>query len=205
MEKQKYINDLQEIKTIMDRSSRFISLSGMSGIMAGFFALIGAYLAYQTVYQDQDYLSTRKAVLTNESILTLIVIASSVLILSVVSGIYFTQKKARKTNQKLWDKQSKRLVINLLIPLLAGGVLCLILMHQGFIGIIAPLTLLFYGLGLVNASKYTLTEIRSLGFVEIVLGLAGCYFVGFGLILWAVGFGVMHILYGIFMHIKYGA
>jgi hypothetical protein len=205
MEKQKYLEDLQDIKSIMDRSSRFISLSGMSGVVAGTLALLGAYLAYQTVYAQQNYLSYRHANFSMENILTLLAIAAVVLVLSVTAGLFFTQKKARKTNQKLWDSQSKRLVVNLLIPLVVGGILCLILLSKGFIGIIAPLTLVFYGLALINASKYTLTEIRSLGLIEIFLGLLGCQFVGFGLILWAVGFGLMHIIYGIVMHLKYGS
>ncbi|PIB35270.1 hypothetical protein BFP72_07595 [Reichenbachiella sp. 5M10] len=203
MEKQKYIEDLQDIKTIMDRSSRFISLSGMSGVVAGIVALLGAYLAYETVYTGQNYLSYRRADMTSENVLLLMGIACGVLILSLAGGLYFTQIKAKKSNQKLWDNQSKRLIINLLIPLAVGGLVCLILLSKGFVGIIAPFTLIFYGLGLVNASKYTLSEIRSLGLIEIALGLIGCQFVGFGLILWALGFGVLHIIYGIVMYKKY--
>jgi len=203
MEKQKYINDLSDIKTIMDRSSRFISLSGMAGVVAGLAALVGAYLAYQTVYSSQDYLNYRRADLTVTNLSYLIGIACGVLIISVLGGLYFTQRKAKKSNQKLWDSKSKRLIINLLIPLAAGGLVCIIRLDKGFIGIIAPLTLIFYGLGLVNASKYTLSEIRSLGLFEIALGIIGCQYVGFGLILWAVGFGLLHIIYGILMYKKY--
>lgn len=205
MEKEKYLEDLHDIKSIMDRSSRFISLSGMSGIIAGVLALIGAYLAYLTVYEGQSYLSYRRALLTSESVLTLIGLATGLLVLAIGSGIFFTHRKASRNNQKLWNKQAQLLLLNLLIPLASGGILCLILLSQGFIGLIAPLTLLFYGLGLVNASKYTLSEIRSLGIIEIGLGLFGCYYVGFGLILWAVGFGILHIAYGILMHVKYGS
>jgi hypothetical protein len=203
MEKQKYLDDLQDIRTIMDRSSRFISLSGMSGVIAGVLALLGAYSAYQAVYENQNYLSYRRASITSESLITLLAIASSVLILSLLAGILLTRNKARKTNQKLWDSQSQRLLINLFIPLAVGGILCLILLSKGFIGLIAPLTLVFYGLALINASKYTLSEIRSLGIIEVALGLIGCQFVGYGLILWALGFGILHIIYGIVMHVKY--
>lgn len=203
MDKQKYLDDLQDIKTIMDRSSRFISLSGMSGVVAGLAALAGAYLAYQTVYAGQDYFDYRQAELTAANTFQLLGIACGVLIISVAGGLYFTHKKARKANQKLWDAQAKRLIINLLIPLVTGGVVCIILLSKGLIAIIAPFTLIFYGLALVNASKYTLTEIRSLGLIEIGLGLIGCQFLGFGLILWALGFGIMHIAYGIIMYKKY--
>lgn len=205
MDKNKYIEDLKDIKQMMNRSSKFISLSRMSGIAAGILALVGAYLAFQTIYADQNYLVYRQASLSSENLLNLLIIALMTLILSIGSGIFFTTRKAKKNKQKLWDSQTKNLLINLFIPLATGGILCFILLLKGFIGIIAPLTLIFYGLALVNASKYTLEEIRSLGLIEIILGLLGIYFIGYGLILWAIGFGILHIVYGIVMHLRYGS
>lgn len=201
--KEKYIEDLKEIKDIMNRSSRFISLSGLSGISAGITALIGAYLAYQTVYFEQDYLGYRRAFLTSESLMQLLLIAIGTLIVAIGTGIYFTTQKTKKQNQKIWDVQTKRLLINLAIPLATGGVLCLLLINKGYIGIVAPLTLIFYGLGLVNASKYTLNEIRSLGILEVILGLIAIQFIGYGLLFWSIGFGVLHIIYGVIMQLKY--
>lgn len=201
----RYKDDLKDIKDIMTRSSRFMSLSGVSGVLAGVFALAGAYLAYQTVYTQQDYFAYRKADMSGESLFTLLLIALIVLTLSLLSGIIFTIRKTKQNKQPIWDFQSRRLVINLLIPLVTGGLLCLIFLSKGYIGIIAPLTLIFYGMALVNASKYTLTEIRSLGLIEIALGLSAAYFIGYGLLFWVIGFGVMHIVYGIVMHIKYGS
>ena len=203
MDDLKYKDDLKDIKEIMNRSSRFISLSGLSGISAGIIALLGAYIAYQTVYSHQISLGYRRAILANESITTLLIIALLTLVLSIGSGIFFTSRKAKMNNEKLWDMQTKRLLINLLIPLATGGILCLMFLIKGYIGVVAPLTLIFYGLGLVNASKYTLTEIRSLGIIEIILGLVAFQFIGYGLVFWSIGFGFLHILYGIAMHIKY--
>lgn len=187
----------------MNRSSRFISLSGLSGISAGISALIGAYMAYRIVYTHQDYQEYGRIFLTNESITQLLLIALGTLILAIGTGIYFTTRETKKRNQKIWDVQTKRLLINLSIPLLTGGILCLMLLFKGYIGLVAPLTLIFYGLALVNASKYTLNEIRSLGLMEIVLGLIATYFIGFGLLFWAIGFGVLHIIYGIIMQWRY--
>lgn len=205
MNKEKYLDDLKDIKQIMERSSRFISLSGLSGISAGIFALIATYLAYRTVYIDQDYLSYRSAILTKESIMMLLLIAGLTLFLSIGVGVLFTRRKAKKTNNKVWDLQTKRLLINLFIPLITGGIFCLLLLLNGYISLVAPLTLIFYGLALVNASKYSLSEIRSLGLIEIVLGLFATYFIGYGLIFWSLGFGVLHIIYGTIMQIKYGS
>jgi len=205
MDKQKYLDDLHDIRHMMERSSRFISLSGVSGILAGIFALIAAFLAYRTVFHNQDYLVYRNLTLNRETIFVLLTVATITLILSIGAGIFFTTKKARKDNQKLWDYQTRRLLINLSIPLVTGGLLCMILLFEGFIGLIAPMTLIFYGLALVNASKYTLSEIRSLGLIEILTGLLATFFVGYGLWFWSFGFGILHIIYGIVMQRKYGS
>jgi predicted lysophospholipase L1 biosynthesis ABC-type transport system permease subunit len=203
MDELKYKDDLKDIKDIMNRSSRFISLSGLSGISAGIIALIGAYIAYQTVYSKQVSLGYSRAILANQSITTLLIIAILTIALTIGAGIFFTSRKAKENKEKLWDIHPKRLLINLLIPLATGGILGLMFLLKGYIGIVAPLTLIFYGLALVNASKYTLSEIRSLGIIEIIIGLIAFQFIGYGLLFWSIGFGLLHILYGIAMHIKY--
>jgi hypothetical protein len=205
MEKEKYIQDLRQIKEIMDRSSKFISLSGLSGIAAGIIALAGAWYAYNYIYTESDYFSYNIILLSSGDVRSLIGLGAVILTLAIGAGLFFTAKKAKKSNQKIWNSQAKRLLVNLSIPLVTGGLLSLIFLSRGFIGIIAPLTLIFYGLALVNASKYTHQEIRSLGIIEIILGLLSAYFIGFGLLFWAIGFGLLHIVYGIIMHYRYGS
>lgn len=203
MNKEAYLKDLTEIRGIMEKSTRFISLSGLSGVSAGIIALFGAALAYQTVYSQQDYLGYRQASLDASTVSTLLSIAAGTLILAAVSVIFFTRQKARKAGQQIWSVHVQRLLINLAIPLVTGGILCLMLLMKGYIGLIAPLTLLFYGLALVQASKYTMDTIRSLGILQIILGLTATWFIGYGLLFWAAGFGLLHIVYGIYMHIVY--
>jgi hypothetical protein len=200
--KEKYLDDLKDIKEIMNRSSRFISLSGLSGISAGVLALLGAYLSYQTIFKGQDYLVYPKVTLPNEALTQLLLIALTTLLLAIVTTIYFTTRKTKKHNQNIWDHQSKRLLINLMIPLVTGGLLCTMLVFKGYIGMAIPLTLVFYGLSLLNASKYTLNEVRVLGLIEIVLGLIAFQYISLGLIFWTIGFGVLHIVYGIIMQMK---
>jgi len=203
MEREKYLQDLKEIRSMMDRSSRFISLSGLSGVSAGIIALAGAAFAYQFLYTDESYLGYRMTPLTGEIIAKLIGLGLIMFVLAVSAGIFFTHLKAKKKQVKLWDKPTKKLIINLLIPLGTGGILCLIFLLRGYIGIVAPFTLIFYGLGLVNASKYSYDELRSLGILEILLGLTATVFIGYGIVFWAIGFGILHIVYGLMMHYKY--
>jgi hypothetical protein len=77
------------------------------------------------------------------------------------------------------------------------------MISRGLVGLVAPMSLIFYGLALYNASQFTYEEVRSLGLIQIVLGLLGAYFVSYGLLFWAIGLGVAHIVYGIYMHYRY--
>lgn len=204
MENEKYLNDISEIKNLMDRSSRFISLSGLSGILAGLYCLIGAGLAYKIIYFDTTTFGNYgDLIITETMLLNLILIAASVIVLSLVTGVALCIRKAKKSDDNIWNVSSKRLVINFMIPLVTGGVFILFLIEKEILGLVAPLTLIFYGLACVNASKYTLGDVRYLGITMILLGLLSTWFLGYGLLFWALGFGVCHILYGSIMYYKY--
>ncbi len=195
------LQQLQEIRSLMERSTKFISLSGLSGIVAGGIALAGAGIQYWYMNKEGRY-DTPLPLGTNFILFTLVNFLS-VLLLALISAYYFTQKKAKQNNQSLWDSSSKRLLMNLSIPLFSGGLFCGVLYSYGFIGLIAPASLIFYGLALVNGSNFTLRDIRNLGLTEIVVGFIAAFNTGLGLLFWAIGFGLLHILYGIVMYYKY--
>lgn len=204
-----HLKQLTEIRSLMERSSRFISLSGLSGVFAGTFALIGAFAAYKHLDNNintssyYDYTVNANAEVDLDLLRFFIFDALFVLIASISAGLLLTWRSAKKKAQPIWDATAKRLLINLMIPLATGGIFCLILMKHQLIGLVAPSTLLFYGLSLINASKYTLDDIRYLGICEIILGLLAALFIGYGLLFWAIGFGLLHIVYGLLMYNKY--
>lgn len=200
---EKYVEDLREIKDIMTRTTRFISLSGVSGISTGIIALAGAFLAYQTIFKEQNYLVHHAVDLNEDTLGYLLLISLSTLFISIGATFFFTHQKTQKQKHMAWDVQTQRLLVNLAIPLITGGILCLILLFKGFVGMLPPLSLIFYGMALVNGSKYTLTEIRSLGLIEILLGLSAFQFIEYGLIFWALGFGLIQIIYGFMIERKY--
>ena len=199
-----YKKDLSDIREMMEHSSRFISLSGLSGIFAGIYALAGAWIAYSLI-ENKYVLYDGKLMgdISFDLVAYLGLDALIVLLLALATGIYFTTRKARKKGLRIWDKTTKRLLVNLSIPLVTGGFFCIVLLLRGVSGLVVPATLIFYGLALLNASKYTLNDVRYLGLTEIILGLVACFVEGYGLIVWAIGFGVMHILYGTIMYLKY--
>lgn len=206
------LNDISEIKTMMEKSTKFLSLSGLAGIFAGIFALIGAslvYFKYQTVYNIRYGITPSSTYLdykienAQEFVQYSFLVGLAVLILALFFGFFFTYRKAKKKGQVLINKTSKRLFINLFIPLGVGGIFAFILLYHHIYYLVAPVTLIFYGLALVNASHFTIRDIKYLGMFEILLGLISSLFIGYTLIFWSIGFGILHILYGIIMYLKY--
>jgi hypothetical protein len=197
----KYLNDLSEIKDLMNRSSRFLSLSGMSGILAGVYALIGAGIAYLLLKNKTVYIRMHSA-RNAELVLKLLLVAFIVAILAVVTAYFLTRKKAIQNRENMWDQTTKRMLIHFMIPLVTGGIFGLILLNHEHYGIMAPITLIFYGLALVNTSKFTLDTVKYLGISEIIVGLFAAIYVGYGLFFWTFGFGILHIVYGSIMYFK---
>lgn len=200
-----HLDALKDIRKMMQRSSRFISLSGLSGIAAGIWALIGAYLAYEWI--GNYYNEFTRGGYTNEDFHSLkwnlFLLAGGVAGLALISALYFTWRRAGRNKLPLWDHTTKQLVVNTAIPMAAGGLFIIAMLQYSEWRFVAPACLIFYGLGLVNGSKYTLSDIRYLGFFEILLGLINTQFIGYGLYFWALGFGVLHIIYGFAMWWKY--
>ena len=199
---QEHLNNLSEIRSLMERSSSFLSLSGLSGISAGIVGLLTSLYIYTKLDTLFEYNRDYSSVPGNE-ILFFILFAGIVLIVTFALVIFFTARKARKKGLPVWDGSAKRLVVNLFIPLVTGGIFCLILTHHLLFDFIAPSMLLFFGLALLNASKYTFGEIKVLGISEIVLGLVSMYWTSLGLLFWALGFGLFNIIYGVYMFVKY--
>jgi hypothetical protein len=200
-----HLDALKDIRKMMQRSSRFISLSGLSGIAAGIWALIGAYFAYDWIVEYYNNYSSQGYTGENFHSLkwNLFLLAGGVAGLALISALYFTWRRAGKNKLPLWDHTTKQLVINTAIPMVVGGIFIIAMLQYSEWRFVSPACLIFYGLGLVNGSKYTLSDIRYLGFFEILLGLINTQFIGYGLYFWALGFGVLHIIYGFVMWWKY--
>lgn len=210
------LTELGRIRGLMDRSTRFLSLSGLSGIIAGVAALAGAFAArehYKALYWDgraaapgdvSEYLPSRWVTYgVPEHVNFLIVDGLIVLVVALVGALWFTWRRGQRTGESLWDASARRMLLNLLIPLVAGGLFALALLFNGAILMVPSATLVFYGLALLNASKYTLDEIRWLGLSEAALGVVAAFWPAAGLLFWALGFGVLHIFYGGLMYLRH--
>ncbi len=212
-EKSQHLDTIRDIKKMMERSSRFISLSGLSGVAAGICALIGAWFGYDVVHGSHgdemrnNLLRLRErdgdisvAEYAGNSLLKIGLLTFAA---AFVLAFIFTYIRSRKNHTPLWGTTARRLMINVCIPIAAGGIYLIALMKYGAFGLIAPGCLIFYGLALINASKYTLVEIRYLGYGQLILGIINLLYPGYGLYFWAFGFGILHIVYGTVMWWKY--
>ncbi|MFV0331077.1 MAG: hypothetical protein ACK5KL_14880 [Dysgonomonas sp.] len=189
------LDDIKHIRSMMERSSKFLSISGMSGVLAGTFAIIGAILAH--------FVLEGKLSFTYSLLYDLILIAVVVLVSAISVGLAFSVRKARKSNSKLWMPVTLQIAKDFSVPLVVGGLLCIILITKNVSFMVAPCMLIFYGLGLIAAGSRTFRDVKILGACEIVLGLAAAVVVGYDLIFWGIGFGVLHVVYGILIYYKY--
>jgi hypothetical protein len=197
-----HLENLKEIRSMMERSSKFLSLSGLSGISAGICALIGAWYVHSKIYLGglNQLLDPQIA---RETMPLLIQDFLLVLIGALIFGILFTVRKAKKQGLSVWNSTSKRLLMSMMIPLGAGGLFCMGMLYHGYFWLCFPATLVFYGVALVNASKYTVHDTFYLGIAEIILGIIALFLARWNLIFWAMGFGVLHIVYGVVMYFRY--
>lgn len=204
MEHNQYLDDIKHIRSIMERSSSFVSLSGLSGISAGVVALMACFVAFGILHHSNiDYVAGKSIEYGTDVITQLILLSVATLVLSVILAIFFTVQKSRRINRPIWNHVTKQTLIALAIPLVTGGIFSLILVLHHSTYFVAPTMLVFYGLALVSAARYMPSELVGLGLLEIVLGLVSLYWVGYGLIFWGIGFGILHIVYGWYMHKKY--
>lgn len=195
----KQTEDIKAIREMMEKSTKFLSLSGLSGVTAGITALIGAAFAYFYLLRDPSLTDFNRT----QEMLILLIDALIVLTLSIGFGIYFSWKKAKKNHQKLLNSVTKLALYHFSIPLVTGGVFSLVFLLRGNIDMVASATLIFYGIALVSVSKYTFDEIHYLGLTEIILGLLSAIILYKGVFFWSVGFGICHIFYGLAMYVKY--
>ena len=200
--------DIQAIREIMERSSKFLSLSGLAGVFAGVCALIGAVVAWFFIFnsgqvQYHEYIQSAGSSLNSGIGFYLALDALLVLVFALLGALYFSYRKSRKAGQQFWTNSTRRLLFHLMLPLVSGGIIIIILIFRNKLDLVFPSMLVYYGLALVNAGKFTFGEIHYLGLTQIVLGILAAVFINYGLLLWTIGFGLMHIIYGTVMYYRH--
>lgn len=210
MENKEALDTLSEIRTMMNRSSKFLSLSGLSAILIGIYACIGAAVAYMLLGENRiwhgsgSFMMPILNVNTPYRLRMMVLLAAGLLVVCLGTVVLFTYLKAKGEGRRLkFDHTTSRFLFNFFLPLVVGGVLCVALLTQQYYGLTSAVMLIFYGLALVNASSYTYSHTRYLGYAQLILGMVNSFVYGHGLLFWVFGFGILHIVYGLIFCWKY--
>ncbi|MCW2261101.1 MULTISPECIES: hypothetical protein [Sphingobacterium] len=204
MKQEDLVKEIASIRNLMEKSSKFISISGISSVLIGTYALLGAAYAYYEVYGFDSQMGYRDHYV-NEPLIIMKLLTTAILVLiaSIFTGVFMAIKKAKANRQNIWNTTSRALFFAMAVPLCTGGLFAIIAIFKENYAVVSSILLIFYGLALTAGSHYTFSEIKGLGILEIVLGLLALLFPGNGIIFWALGFGVLHIIYGVIVHKKY--
>src|SRR6185295_8318651 len=109
---QEYEKDLASIRSMMERSVKFISLTGLSGILAGLYALAGAIMAYSLLYYPEPPYGFEFSFIFEDMVrVKLLLTAGIVLVLSIGTGCILSMGKAKRLNVTIWNSASKQLFI----------------------------------------------------------------------------------------------
>lgn len=204
MSQDSLLEEIGQIRKLMERSSKFVSISGLSGVLIGLYALVGAAFAYVKVYGFSSEFGYRDHYVNEPEItFQLLGVAGLVLCLSLMTAVYMGFRKAKRSKQSVWNTTSRSMLTAVGLPLLIGGFLALIYISKGYYDLLAGTLLIFYGIALRAGSRFTFKEVSWLGLFEILLGLCALLLPGYGLLFWAIGFGVLHIVYGLIVYKKY--
>ena len=203
MDNKEALNTLSEIKDMMERSSRFQTISGWSIILIGLYASIVSLGAWLTMGGGAslgwlpDIWQQRAASLSRNPT-ALILIAALLVVVSMGTVCLMSYVKTKRVNKHFsFDKTVRRPLVNFLVPAVAGALFCVAMLFQQHYGLTSSIMLIFYGLALINCHHYTTSSIGALGYGELILGIIDCFVVHQGLLFWFLGFGALHIVYGI--------
>lgn len=203
------LKDLSHIRSLMEKSTKFISISGLSGILAGIYTLLAvSFLCWKLKINWLVFGSSSHAAVYIDSagpVKIMVITGALLLLISVATGVYMALRKAEKAGQSAWNPASRILLVSVAAPLLTGGAIAVMSLIKGYYFALAPCFLIFYGLALYSGSRVSFKELRLLGILQIALGLLAYAYMPFGLLFFALGFGVLHILYGAVIIKKYGA
>jgi hypothetical protein len=204
-EEHDYLTDITAIRSMMERSSKFLALSGQAAVMAGLYALAGSLIAWKILKLHPESMVPNSGMSSPGSAEMggLVMTALLMLLLAAGTAILLSLRNAQKRGEKLWSPVARRLLSGMALPLISGGLLMIIFWMNGLPAYSFALSLIFYGFSMCNASRFTFPELNFLGMMLIGLGLLSACLLTYALLIWALGFGLLHIIYGLYIHFRY--
>src|SRR2546423_6835328 len=182
------MDNLRYIRETMERATPFTGISGLGEIAIGATALVASVIAAQ-----QPAFKAWLAIWLAEGLISLLIAGWSM------------DRKARAVQMPLVSGPGRKAVFSLSPPLIAGGLLTIVLVRAGLTNAIPGVWLLLYGTGVITGGMFSVGEVAAMGLCFIGLGAIALFSPpAFANWFMAVGFGGLHVLFGAIIVRKYG-
>lgn len=182
------MENLKFIRQTMERATAYTGVSGIGQVIVGLTALIASWAAAQ-----QTEASHWIFIWVSEAVVSL-----------VISSLMMV-KKSRHLQLPLWSETARRYLLGFTPPMLAGALLTTVLYQHSLFEMIPGVWLLLYGTAIIAGGTYSVQVVPVMGFSFMLLGV----FALLGPTLWgnalmALGFGGLHMLFGLWIARRYG-
>jgi hypothetical protein len=170
---------------------RKLNFKSWIGILTGFYALVGIFIANQMLHSYKFAEEGLNMLPVNIFEIMIMALAAFILLISLVT-IYIVKKKKSL-------KFSNIEKLNFYIPLILGGVILFLVANKGYYHLIASVSLIYYGIFLLNLNRFLKTDLFIFAIIEIILGFTSFFVNNHSLLFLAIGFGVLQIIFGIYL------
>jgi hypothetical protein len=186
----------------MQQNINPFSLKRYSGILIGLYGLAVVYLINILTSGEQSGIELVSQLPLLFLQIGVTVIALVFIVISLVTLWIRAKRTVRKNDQKLWSIFTRKIRWQTLISLLIILIIIIMISNIGYFSLTTPLSLFFYGLFLLNLSRFSSIGLRYLSLAEIILAITSYFIYDKEIIFLALGFGFLPILYGIATFIK---
>ncbi len=181
------MDNLKYIRETMERATAFTGISGWGEVAIGATALLASLIAAR-----QSSFKMWLAVWMVEGTISLLIAGWSM------------DRKARAVNMPLVSGPGRKAVFSLSPPIVAGGLLTIVLFRAGLTDEIPGIWLLLYGTGVITGGMFSVPVVPIMGLCFMMLGAVTLFLPAFVNWFMAAGFGGLHIVFGVIIARKYG-
>jgi hypothetical protein len=181
------MDNLQYIRETMERATAFTGISGGGQVAIGITALAASFISAQKSFKNWLW------VWVTEALVALLIAGWSI------------DRKARAAKMPLFSGPVRKVAFSLSPPIVAGGLMTIVLYRAGLTNAIPGLWLLLYGTGVVTGGMFSVSVVPIMGLCFMSLG-AAAFFAPPSFANWfmAAGFGGLHIIFGVIIARRYG-
>jgi hypothetical protein len=183
------MENLEFIRDTMERSTHFTAVPGYGGMLIGFTAIGAAYIAHT------------QAPLIRDWVIVWLVEA----VLAFCIGLFAMWQKSKLAGTTLNSVPAKKMILSFVPPMICGVIITLGLWRYGDFVSMIPVWLLLYGAAVVTGGSYSVRAVPIMGWCFIALGAIAFFLpANTGNLMMTLGFGLLHMVFGLVIARKYG-